>query len=190
MITLVGQRNWKMLASLLAGGAALTATSFAAAGADWPKRYFEILTMNSISPRQQIMPNFNAMLLGVPYQRVIEPLFGLVTAGAVWLVARRTDFAYGLAAALVGGLLISPPRIPTGLHAPDPGFALGDVPFFRLAPELFVHSPVHSLAVPLAGPRRPTEPGALGYCGPARGNADSPPEERRLYLRRYGRRRL
>ena len=96
-----------MLAGLIAGGAALTATSFAAAGADWPKRYFEILTMSSISPRQQIMPNFNAMLLGAPYQRVIEPLLGLVTSGAVWLVARRTDFGYGLAAALVGGLLIS-----------------------------------------------------------------------------------
>jgi hypothetical protein len=106
-LLIAGQRRWRMLAGLVVGGAAMSAVSFAAAGADWPRRYLELLTMGRISPEEQIMPNFHAMLLGIPYQRVIEPLLGVVTAGAVWLVARRANFDYGLAAALVGGLLVS-----------------------------------------------------------------------------------
>ena len=106
-LLIVGQRRWRMLAGVMVGGAATTAVSFAAAGADWPRRYLGLLTMGRISPEEQIMPNLHAMLLGVPYQRVIEPLLGVVAAGAVWLVAVRSSFAYGLAAALVGGLLVS-----------------------------------------------------------------------------------
>jgi hypothetical protein len=106
-VLIAGQKRWRMLAGLLAGAGALTGVSFAAAGADWPKRYLEILTMGRISPEEQLMPNFHAMLLGGPYWRVLEPLLGVMTAGAVWRAVRRVDFAYGLAAALVGGLLVS-----------------------------------------------------------------------------------
>ena len=61
----------------------------------------------TIDPQPQIMPNFHGLLLGVPYGWLVELLLGLATAVAVWLISRRSDFEYGLAAALVGGLLIS-----------------------------------------------------------------------------------
>jgi len=106
-LLIAAQRRWRMLAGLLTGCAGLTAISFAAAGADWPRRYFEILSRGNISPEEQIMPNLHAMLLGVPHNRLIEPLLGVVAAVIVWLIARRTDFAFGLAAVLIGGLLVS-----------------------------------------------------------------------------------
>src|SRR5579862_556191 len=105
-LVMVAQRRWRMLGGLLAGGAFLTAVSFAAAGARWPFQYFEMLSQVS-DPEQQIMPNFHGMLLGIPYRHSIEALLALATAAIVWLIARRTDFEYGLAAALTGGLLIS-----------------------------------------------------------------------------------
>ena len=106
-LLIAGQKRRRMLAGLLAGGAALTVVSFAAAGADWPRRYFEILALGRISPQEQLMPNFHAMLLGIRYQRVLEPVLGALAASAVWLVARRADFACGLAATIVAGLLVS-----------------------------------------------------------------------------------
>lgn len=106
-LLIVGQRRWRMLAGLLAGGAALAAVSFAAAGGDWPRRYVEILSMSSISPQEQIMPNFHGMLVGFRHGRVLEMLLDIVAAGVTWLVARRYDFSLGMGAVLVGGLLVS-----------------------------------------------------------------------------------
>ncbi|HYM08789.1 MAG TPA: glycosyltransferase family 87 protein [Terriglobales bacterium] len=105
-LVMAGQKQWRMLWGFLAGGALLTVLSFAAAGFDWPYRYVEMLG-KSADPEQQMMPNFHGLFLGVPNQHALELLFGLATVGAVWWIARRTDLAYGLAAALVGGLLIS-----------------------------------------------------------------------------------
>ena len=105
-LLMVGQKRWRMLGGFAAGGAALTAVSFVAAGAGWPLQYLQMLRL-TIDPQPQIMPNFHGLLLGIPYGWLIELLLGLATAVAVWLISRRSDFEYGLAAALVGGLLIS-----------------------------------------------------------------------------------
>jgi hypothetical protein len=103
-LLIIGQKRWRLLGGLVAGGAALAAISFAAAS---PNRYLDILTRPGIAPEPQIMPNFHGLLLGVPYGWLMELLLGLATAVAVWLISRRSDFEYALAAALVGGLLIS-----------------------------------------------------------------------------------
>jgi hypothetical protein len=94
-----------MLGGVAAGGAALAAISLAAAGS--PRQYIELLTQGTIAPEAQIMPNFHGLLVGVPNSWIFELLLGIATAGAMWLISRRADFEYGLAAALVGGLLIS-----------------------------------------------------------------------------------
>ena len=104
-LLMVGQKRWRMLGGVAAGGALLAAISLAAAGS--PRQYIELLTRGTIAPEAQIMPNFHGLLLGVPNGWIFELLLGIATAGTVWLISRRADFEYGLAAALVGGLLIS-----------------------------------------------------------------------------------
>jgi alpha-1,2-mannosyltransferase len=106
-LVIIGQKRWRILGGLLTGAAALVTISFAAGGADWPQRYLEILALGRIEPQQQIMPNFHGLMLGSPYRPIVEPLLGLITVSIVWRIARRTDFEYGMAAALAGGLLIS-----------------------------------------------------------------------------------
>jgi len=103
-LLIIGQKRWRMLGGLVAGGAVLAAISFAAVS---PNQYLDSLTRPGIAPEPQIMPNFHGLLLGVPYGWLMELLLSLATAVTVWLISRRADFEYGLAAALVGGLLIS-----------------------------------------------------------------------------------
>jgi len=103
-LLIIGQKRWRMLGGLVAGGASLAAISLAGAS---PNQYLGSLTRPGIAPEPQIMPNFHGLLVGVPNGWLIEVLLSLATAVAVWLISRRSDFEYGLAAALVGGLLIS-----------------------------------------------------------------------------------
>jgi hypothetical protein len=105
-LLIIGQKRWRLLEGLAAGGAALIAVSFVAAGVGWPLHYLQMMRL-TIDPQPQIMPNFHGLLLGVPYGWLVELLLSLATAVAVWLISRRSDFEYALAAVLVGGLLIS-----------------------------------------------------------------------------------
>jgi Glycosyltransferase family 87 len=96
-------RLWR---GFVAGAAALVALSFAA-GWDWPRQYWAVLAHAPVHPRTAIMPNLHGLLAGAPHGAAWEALASAAIAGAVWMVVRRTDFAWGLAAVLTGGLLVS-----------------------------------------------------------------------------------
>lgn len=96
-------RLWRGFA---AGAAGLLALSFAA-GWDWPRQYLDVLAHGPVHPSTAIMPNLHGLLAGLPLAPLWEILASVVIAGAVLLVVRRTDFTWGLAAVLTGGLLVS-----------------------------------------------------------------------------------
>ncbi|MEK7996005.1 MAG: glycosyltransferase 87 family protein, partial [Planctomycetota bacterium] len=106
-LALAAQRRWRMMAGLLAAGAALLALSFAVAGPDWPAQYAHTILNARVSPAQTKMPNLHGLVSGWPQPLVWSALLSLATAAAVWLAARRAGFEIGLAAALAGGLLVS-----------------------------------------------------------------------------------
>jgi hypothetical protein len=106
-LLLAARREGRMAAGVGLGGALLLLVSFAVAGADWPARFLKTIASPSVSPGPQIMPNLHNLVAGLPGCAVWELLLALACAAMVWVVARRTNWPIGLAAALVAGLLTS-----------------------------------------------------------------------------------
>ncbi len=106
-LLIVGQRRWRMGGGLLGGGAALAAVSFAVAGPRWPVAYAASLMDPRINPGESFMPTLRGLVVGWPGAMAWEIVLGLAVAAAVWGVARRGDFAAGMGAVLVGGLLVA-----------------------------------------------------------------------------------
>jgi hypothetical protein len=102
----IAQRRWKTGAGFLAGAAVLAAVSFLAGGWDWPARLLELRAAQT-SPNEYLMPNLRGMLEPFTNSLAPELLLDAAAAAGVWWIARRADFRYGLAAVLVGGLLVS-----------------------------------------------------------------------------------
>ncbi len=63
-LLLIGQRRWRVLAGLLAGGSVLLGASFAAAGPSWPILAVRTALNSQFSPHPGIMPNLHGMLAG------------------------------------------------------------------------------------------------------------------------------
>lgn len=96
----------KMLRGFAIGGAALLGISFGAGGWDWPRRYAATLA-EGISPAPEVMPNLNGIFAAWAHGWVWEIAASLLVGAAVLAIIRRADFPGGLAAVLVGGLLVS-----------------------------------------------------------------------------------
>ena len=106
-LLLLGQRRWKMAYGFLLGAAILTVISFAVAGLDWPMQMLRTLSSGAIAPREDVFPNLRGLLQPFTDQLLPELLLDLAVAGMVWVIARRADFAYGMAAVITGSLLVS-----------------------------------------------------------------------------------
>jgi hypothetical protein len=106
-VLLAARREGRMAVGVGIGGALLALVSFAVAGADWPARFLKTIASPVVSPGEDVMPNLHNLLATLPGRAIWECVIALACAAMVWVVARRSSFPVGLAAALVGGLLAS-----------------------------------------------------------------------------------
>lgn len=106
-VLLLARRDWPLLRGLLTGGAGLAALSFAAAGPRWPLQFLESALNPSFSPGEANMPNLHGAVALLPFPWAWEMGGAALAVAAVWTVARHSDFRLGLAASLLGGLLLS-----------------------------------------------------------------------------------
>ena len=106
-LLLLGQKRWRMATGFLAGCTVLLAISFGVGGIDWPLRMIPIITQRSVLSHEYIMPNLRGLLQGLTSLLWPELALGALVAGLVFLTARRSDFELGMAAMLVGSLLVS-----------------------------------------------------------------------------------
>ena len=105
-LVIIGQRRWKIAAGFACGAAVITALSFWAGGLDWPVRLIGLLGAQS-KPHEYLMPNIRGLLAPLTDLFLPELVLDLAVAILVWSIIRRADFVYGMAAVLVGGLLVS-----------------------------------------------------------------------------------
>ena len=103
----VGQKRWRMATGFASGTACLVVISFAVAGRNWPLEYYATLIDPRVNPDVFEMPNLHGLFLGVPFAGLLEVAGSLAVILAAWKVVRQSSFEYGLAASLVGSLLIS-----------------------------------------------------------------------------------
>jgi hypothetical protein len=106
-LLLVGQRRWRMGAGFLLGCAILILMSFAVGGAAWPVQMAQVLSSRAILTKEYVMPNLRGLLAAFTDRIAPEILLDLVVGGVVFRIVRRPDFQIGMAATLVGSLLVS-----------------------------------------------------------------------------------
>jgi len=107
-LVIIAQRRWRMAAGAAAAGSVLLAISFAVAGPAWPWRYYAVITDARIHVGVRSMPNFHAMLAGLPFSTILEILASGAVAALVFVAARRQPlFEWSMALALVAGILVS-----------------------------------------------------------------------------------
>ncbi len=99
-------RLWRGFAT---GAAALLAVSFALAGWNWPSQYAATLAQEEAvaHANSAIMPNLHGLMSNWPHADAWEIGATLLVGAAVLTVIRRADFRVGMAATLIGGLLVS-----------------------------------------------------------------------------------
>ena len=103
----LGQRLWKMLFGFSLGAVALTGLSFATGGLRWPAQMAGVIFLPTTLPKQYLMPNFRGLLQPFTDQLLLELFLDLIAAALVWLVIRRANFEFGMAAVISGSLLVS-----------------------------------------------------------------------------------
>jgi hypothetical protein len=106
-LVLLVHRRWRVLQGGAVGGLVLLAASFVSDGWDWPQRYLSLLTNPELHPSAGLMPTLRGLVYAftgreVPWAIAAGSLAVLV---AVVHIARRGKLEFGLAFALVGGLL-------------------------------------------------------------------------------------
>ncbi len=137
-VVLLIHRRGNVLKGGAAGGLVLLGASFISDGWDWPKCYLALLSNPELHPDPDHMPTLHGLIYAVtgaevPWATVVLSLVVLV---AVIHIAQHSNLEFGLAFALVGGLLI-------GYHA-----YLQDCVILLLAFTLVLE---HSRWVPLRG---------------------------------------
>ena len=106
-VWLIASRRWRIAGGVATGGLALVILSFAN-GLDWPVRYVQLLVNPTNNPYASVMPGIHGLVAGLPGHVWIEGL-GLTVVGVlVWMASRRTGVENGFAAALAGGILVTP----------------------------------------------------------------------------------
>jgi hypothetical protein len=131
-------RRWRVLQGGAVGGLVLLGVSFASDGGDWPKRYLALLANPELHPRAEPMPTLRGLVCAFTSAELpwLMAALSLAVVLAVINVGYRSNLEFGLAFALVGGLLV-------GYHA-----YLQDCTILLLA---FVLVLEHSRWVPLRG---------------------------------------
>lgn len=106
-IWLLSRTGRPLLKGFAAGTAALVLISFAAGGWSWPAEYLTQLQSSEISPAETQMPNLRGLFIGLPGVLYLEAGAALAVGWACWKAVKSPEPAYGFAAVLLGGLLIS-----------------------------------------------------------------------------------
>jgi alpha-1,2-mannosyltransferase len=108
-LSLAVRGKWRVLGGGAAGGAALAAISFLAAGWRWPLAYAALLSNPVTNPGAEIAPNLRPLLMAAGGANLTGILIsGIVVAGAVvFLSAKARTPELAIAVSLVGSLLIS-----------------------------------------------------------------------------------
>jgi hypothetical protein len=101
-------RLWRFLGGLVMGGAILLVVSMAPGGWNWPARYVKLLQNPIGNPWPEMMPTVHGLTYGLAHSGAWETAGSLAVAALVWLALRKGSFEYGLAAVLVGGILVAP----------------------------------------------------------------------------------
>jgi hypothetical protein len=104
---LIAQRRWWMGLGFLLGCTTLVVMSFAVGGAAWPAQMARVLSSREILTREYVMPNIRGLLSAFTDRITPEILLSLVVGGFVFRIVQRADFRIGMAAVLVGSLLVS-----------------------------------------------------------------------------------
>jgi hypothetical protein len=107
-VLILGQRRWRFLGGLAMGGAILTILSFPPGGWDWPVKYVRLLLNPIGNPWPTIMPSIHGISSSLPHSSLFETLGITVVVLLTWSAVRQGGFEYGLAAVLVGGILVAP----------------------------------------------------------------------------------
>ena len=121
-IPLVMRRQWRVIGGLAAGGAILLCMSFAVAGPDWIPRWWRSMIADPMANfKPAIMPTLHGVVDGLPGAGILEAVLSVAVVIAACLVARRARFEISIAAAILGGFLISRPRVCARLRDPNSG---------------------------------------------------------------------
>jgi hypothetical protein len=107
-VLIIGQRRWKLLGGLMAGGALLFAVSFLPGGSHWVGRYLALLRNPIGNPWPEAMPNLHGLTDGLSHAAIWQAAGSLAVAILVFWVSRNKSFEFGLAAVLVGSILVAP----------------------------------------------------------------------------------
>jgi hypothetical protein len=141
----------KLWRGFLAGGIALIAMSFAAAGWHWPAQYITALTQDIVSPGVQNMANLRGLFVSWPHAGAWEIGASLAIAIAVLAVVWKADFLHGLTVVLLGGILVSHHAYvqDCALLIPVVLIAVRDIPKWRAARKWSL-IPVALVLIPLS----------------------------------------
>ena len=104
-LLLARRRLFKVFLGLAAGGLALAAMSFMAAGPDWPVKYAHLILSDMVNPRPWDMYNLRALFAHLPGALYLELGTAVIVVVLTWRCFRSRDLGYSAAAALIGGLL-------------------------------------------------------------------------------------
>jgi hypothetical protein len=107
-LLIVRQRCWRLLRGLAWGGAALAALSCISGGWDWPAKYLRLLRNPVGYPWPAAMPSVPGISASLPHSGVWVVAGTIVVLTLVWHACRHRTFEYGLAATLVGSILVAP----------------------------------------------------------------------------------
>jgi hypothetical protein len=108
-VLIVARRMWRLGAGLVAGWAVLLAVSFVAAGRGWPVAWLQAIRSPLVSPNigKSSLLAFVAEAVHGPALWVIAGVLILLVGAAVYKLAQRNSFVFGLGAALAGGLIVA-----------------------------------------------------------------------------------
>lgn len=102
------KRQWHFVSGMAAGGAVLLALSFVSGGLDWPVRYYRFVKDPANNPYTNVMPNLHGLVAKWGHHNLLEMIGVIAIAAAVWIAVRNANPEFGIAAALVGGILSAP----------------------------------------------------------------------------------
>jgi hypothetical protein len=107
-LLILGQRRWRFLGGMATGGAVLAILSFPPGGWDWPVKYLRLLLNPIGNPWPDRMPSVQGISSSLPYSGLWTTAGITAVVLLTWWAVRKGGFEYGLAAVLVGGILVAP----------------------------------------------------------------------------------
>jgi hypothetical protein len=107
-VVLLIHRKWRVLRGGIAGGSLLLCVSFLVDGIDWPARYLAMLANPELHPGAEHMPTLRGLLAAFANGEFpwVMAFLAVAVVAVVAYIGRRPNLEFGLAFALVGGLLI------------------------------------------------------------------------------------